>query len=268
MGIITLFRRARRRRLARAYPFSDELWAETLASRPGLRRLSPEAAGRLRELATAFAAEKEWLAPAGLELGEPFRALVAARACLPLLGLPEGLDWYDDWSSLIVTPREYAVSRRDYDEAGVVHEYEDEFAGEAFELGPVALSKFDVEDSGWGDGYEVVVHEMAHKLDGRDGSFDGAPPLPRGMSSAAWRSAFSGAYEDLRAKAALPPRRRRGGKLRAKRGPRLDVYAAEGPDEFFAVSCEYFFDRPELLASEYPAVFEQLLAFFRRDPRG
>jgi Mlc titration factor MtfA (ptsG expression regulator) len=121
----------------------------------------------------------------------------------------------------------------------------------------------DIEASGWGDGYNVVIHEMAHKLDGRDGSYDGCPPLHPGMDYGAWREAFSEAYGSLRSSLERP---RRPGSGRAKRGSRIDSYAAESPDEFFAVACEYFFERPALLDSEYPAVYAQLALFFRRDP--
>jgi len=115
------------------------------------------------------------------------------------------------------------------------------------------------------DGYNVVIHEMAHKLDGRDGVYDGCPPLHRGMDFDAWRDAFRASYESLRSSLERPaPRRGRGS--RAKRGPRIDSYAAASPDEFFAVACEYFYERPALLRSEYPEVYRQLTLFFRRDP--
>jgi Mlc titration factor MtfA (ptsG expression regulator) len=129
----------------------------------------------------------------------------------------------------------------------------------------VALSRVDIEASGWGDGYNVVIHEMAHKLDGRDGSFDGCPPLHAGMDYEAWRRSFSEAYESLRASMERPARRR-GQSPRSKRGPRIDTYAAESPDEFFAVACEYFYEKPALLLAEYPEVFRQLALFFKRDP--
>jgi Uncharacterized protein conserved in bacteria len=106
---------------------------------------------------------------------------------------------------------------------------------------------------------------MAHKLDGRDGNFDGCPPLHRDMDYGAWRSAFAAAYEDLRSKLERPAAKR-GRVSRAKRGSRIDSYAAESPDEFFAVACEYFYERPALLRSEYPEVYRQLSLFFRRDP--
>lgn len=261
MGLFSPFRAARRRRILERSPIGDGLWDWAIKEHRIFRWLGPADAVRLRELATVFLGEKRFDPVGGAALDDRLRVSIAAQACLPLLGLD--LDWYSDWSTIIVTPREYGVSKRDVDEAGVVHEYEDEFSGEAFDLGPVALSKLDVEASGWGDGYNVVIHEMAHKLDGRDGEFDGCPPLPRDMGYADWRAAFMPAFEDIREKAGRAPKRRS-----RRRGPRIDPYAAESPDEFFAVCCEYFYEKPFVLASEYPAVFAQLARFFRRDPRG
>jgi Mlc titration factor MtfA (ptsG expression regulator) len=259
MGFLSPFRAARRRRILDRSPIEDGLWDWAFKEHRIFRWLEPGDATRLRELATVFLGEKRFDPVGGAALDDELRVSIAAQACLPLLGLD--LDWYSDWSTIIVTPREYGVSKKEYDEAGVVHEYDDEFSGESFDLGPVALSRVDVEESGWGDGYNVVIHEMAHKLDGRDGEFDGCPPLHRDMDYAAWRAAFRPAFDDIREKAARAPRRRS-----RRRGPRIDPYAAESPDEFFAVACEYFYEKPFLLKSEYPAVFAQLALFFRRDP--
>ena len=46
----------------------------------------------------------------------------------------------------------------------------------------------------------------------------------------------------------------------------IDPYAAENPAEFFAVTSEYFFSAPDILATAYPQVYEQLRAFYRQDP--
>jgi Mlc titration factor MtfA (ptsG expression regulator) len=263
MSLFSPFRAARRRRILERSPIDEGLWAWAIKEHKIFRWLGEADREKLREFSTIFLAEKVFDPVAGVQLGEELKVSIAAQACLPLLGLD--MDWYSDWSTIIVTPKEYDVRKRDVDEAGVVHEYDDEFSGEAFDLGPVALSRVDVEASGWGDGYNVVIHEMAHKLDGRDGVFDGCPPLHRGMDQGAWRDAFRSAYETLRASLERPtPRRGKG--PRAKRGPRIDPYAAESPDEFFAVACEYFYERPALLRSEYPEVFAQLALFFRRDP--
>ena len=261
MSILHPFRKARRRKILAERPIPDGLWDWALAEHRIFRDLDEAERVKLRELATIFLGEKTFDPVGGLELDDETRVSVAAQAVLPLLGLEAGIDWYDDWSTIIVTEKEYGVKKRDVDEAGVVHEYDDEFAGEAFELGPVALSAVDIEASGWGDGYNVVIHEMAHKLDYRDGSFDGCPPLHDGMDPEAWRSAFSGAYSDLQAKLERPASRRAG---RRHRG--MDPYAAFSPEEFFAVACEYFYEKPAFLRSVYPDVYDQLVRFFRRDP--
>jgi Mlc titration factor MtfA (ptsG expression regulator) len=49
------------------------------------------------------------------------------------------------------------------------------------------------------------------------------------------------------------------------RGP-LNAYAGESLVEFFAVACEYFFDRPGRLQTIYPVVYDHLKEFFGQDP--
>jgi Mlc titration factor MtfA (ptsG expression regulator) len=135
-----------------------------------------------------------------------------------------------------------------------MHEWEEALIGEAWDLGPLILSWADVEASGLGDGYNVAIHEIAHKLDLLNGEVDGFPPLHRGMSRKAWVEAFTLAFNDLQ-------RRVDSGEDTA-----IDPYAAEEPGEFFAVLSEYFFELPELVEAEYPAVYRQLAAFYRQDP--
>ena len=261
MGVLSSLRAARRRRILDRFPIPAALWDWALSQHPIFRWLDDADAVRLRELATVFLAEKRFDPVGGAVVDDETRVSIAAQGCLPILGLD--MDWYSGWSTIIVTPREYKARRRDVDEWGVVHESDDELAGEVFDLGPVVLSREDVEASGWGDGYNVVIHEMAHKLDYRDGSFDGCPPLHDGMEAEAWRSAFSCAYSDLQAAQERPASPRSG---RRRRG--MDPYAASSPDEFFAVACEYFYEKPAFLRSLYPAVYGQLALFFRRDPLG
>jgi MtfA peptidase len=191
MSFLHPFRTARRRRILAGRPIPDELWDWALSEHRIFHWLDEADRRRLRDMAAIFLAEKAFDPVGGLVLDEETRLSIAAQAVLPLLGLEGGIDWYNDWSTVMVTEKEYEVTRRDVDEAGVVHEYDDQFAGEAFELGPVALSRADIEASGWGDGYNVVIHEMAHKLDARNGAYDGSPPMGPGMSAGDWQAAFS-----------------------------------------------------------------------------
>ena len=46
----------------------------------------------------------------------------------------------------------------------------------------------------------------------------------------------------------------------------IDPYAAESPAEFFAVMSEAFFEIPQVVQSEYPAVYAQLGLFYKQDP--
>ncbi len=46
----------------------------------------------------------------------------------------------------------------------------------------------------------------------------------------------------------------------------LDAYAAEAPDEFFAVASEAFFVTPHALKEEQPALYRLLASYYRQDP--
>jgi Mlc titration factor MtfA (ptsG expression regulator) len=111
-----------------------------------------------------------------------------------------------------------------------------------------------VEASGRGEGFNVVVHEFAHKLDMLSGEADGVPPLHSGMRVPEWVAAFDAAYDDLV------------DRLDRGEDPWLDPYAAEDSAEFFAVCAEMFFDVPDRLHAEYSDVYDQLARFFKQDP--
>lgn len=249
-----LFKNARRRRLLARRKIPEALWEETLADVPSLRRLDVDATRRLRDLALVLLHEKSFEAAGGLILDDAMRVRIAALACRPVLEL--GLDVYSDFKSIIVYPGEFVVRGREHeDEAGVVHRGDDVLSGEAWERGPVILGWEDVLASGRGEGFDLVAHEVAHKLDLTDGAINGVPALRRDMPFDEWVRTFQRAYDELNA--------------RLDRGEDtwLDPYAAEDPGEFFAVCTEAFFDVPSELHAEYPAVYAQLVAYFRQDPR-
>lgn len=248
----------RRKRVEDFDELSDALWREVRRDRPSLEALTGEDEARLRRLASWFRAAKDFVPTADFAVSELDEAEIAVLACLPILRL--GPAWYDDWSTVLVAPDGFSSTMTSVDEAGVVEEYDDELSGQVTELGPVLLSLPDVRESGFGDGYNVVVHEMAHKLDARDGLLNGRPPLSRAIDAKAWSRAFGEALEDLRSR--LERSGRRGGRRRGSARLPLDEYAAESPEEFFAVACEAYFDDPRALEKAYPEVFALLGAFF------
>ena len=206
---------------------------------------------KLRELVLLFLAEKEFAGAHGLDVTDEMRISIAAQACVPILEL--GLDWYRGWHGIVVYPGDFRVRRQELDEDGVVHEWEDDLAGEAMPGGPVVLSWDALAHD---PAINVVIHEFAHKLDMLNGEADGVPPLHAGMDRRAWREAFDEAYDgfcDV---------------VDRGRDTWLDPYAAEHPSEFFAVISEAFFREARETKRRYPDVYEQLALFYRQDPAG
>jgi Mlc titration factor MtfA (ptsG expression regulator) len=247
---------------------TPELWRQATAPWLFMRGLTEADAGRLRALCERFLASKHFSGTHGLEITPVMQVNVAAQACILVLEL--GIQWYEGWSEIIVYPSQFAPEREVMDEAGVVHLTQDPMAGEAWLGGPVVLSYEDVALSGDEDarvaGYNVVIHEFAHKLDMRQGDPNGFPPLHAGMSVGAWRKAFSEAYADFCERVDAADELAEQDEGEALDTLAIDPYGAESPGEFFAVVSEAFFETPELLSPEYPAVYEQLRQFYRQDP--
>jgi Mlc titration factor MtfA (ptsG expression regulator) len=251
-----------------ALAVTPELWRQATAPWLFMRGVGPAEAERLRALCEGFLARKHFSGTHGLEVTPLMRVHVAAQACILVLEL--GLEWYDGWSEIIVYPSQFAPEREVVDEAGVVHLTQDPMSGEAWLGGPVVLSYEDVAMTGDEGtrvaGYNVVIHEFAHKLDMLQGEPNGFPPLHAGMAPVAWRKAFSQAYADFCVRVDDADARADHDEGEALDGLPIDPYGAESPGEFFAVASEAFFETPELLAPEYPEVYEQLRLFYRQDP--
>ena len=236
---------------------SDALWERTVESLRIVDRLDSEERARLRLLAETFIRKKQFRWTDDLTPDEAVQASVAAQACLPVLNL--GLSWYSRWRTVLIVPEDYETDVTEVDEAGVVHEGTDFAAGEYAPFGLTVISLIDIAESGHGSGYNVVIHEAAHVIDARGGDLDGAPPLHTGMDPRRWTEAFTAAYTDLQRRATSP---RRSGRRKSA----FDLYAAEAPEEFFAIASEMFFERPFRVRSEYPDVYDELALFYRQNP--
>jgi Mlc titration factor MtfA (ptsG expression regulator) len=181
---------------------------------------------------------------------------IAAQAVLPVLNL--GLKWYDDFVGIVVHHGQVVARRTATDAAGVVHQWDDVLAGEAMDRGPVMLNWRDVEDAGATahQGYNLVIHEFAHKIDLRDGQADGCPPLPSRAARRAWLATLQAHYQVFREKVIVAERF--GGPAQW-----LDAYGATAIDEFFAVACEAYFVNRDRFRQEFPALVALFDPFFR-----
>ena len=243
----------------------DELWSWALEQHPICSRLSDERVAQLRTRTGELRARLYIDAVPGVPNAEELRLSVALQAALPVLEL--GVEWYRAVRTILLVPGEYEREQEAIDEAGVVHEGRDIVSGEFGQQAPVVLSVDDIEASGWGDGYNVVIHEMAHVLDGTNGELDGMPALPPRLSPASWREAMTDAYNDHLRRSRRAERAEAGGRTPTQ-PPIVDPYGAEGREEFFACALELIFERPAALRRGYPRLYEQLCAFLGFDPAG
>jgi hypothetical protein len=256
----------------------DPLWQGAVAHLPFIAALDDDELARLRTLTEQLLADKEMGATGGLELSAEMQVVIAVQACLPILNL--GIGWYRGWSGIVVYPAEFQVPREIVDDDGVVHEFTDTLAGEAWDGGPLLLSWADAaglqpQDGPWS--INVVIHEFTHKIDMLNGDPDGCPPLNRqlhaGIDPRLWQQALTDAYErfcaelDLLAEelpAGIDPDSGEADAYFARLP--LDPYAAQDEGEFFAVSSEQFFVDPARLQDAFPEWYALLAAFFRQDP--
>jgi Mlc titration factor MtfA (ptsG expression regulator) len=252
-----LFRwlKSRRRRKILATPFPAD-WQAWLDDQVDIyRMLEPASQQQLRDFIQVFVAEKNWEGLEGVEITDAIRVTVAALAGLLVLGRPD-LN-FDHVLSILIYPDVFRARQNTPNAAGVVSERREARIGEAWYRGPVVLSWEDVwEDARRdGPGGNVVLHEFAHQLDMLNGRLvDGTPPLKSRAEYDRWARVMGVEFERLR------------DRCRHRRPGVIDCYGAQDPAEFFAVSTEFFFERPYALRQQNPDLYEIFRDFFAVDP--
>lgn len=206
-------------------------------------RLSTAQQARLLDDLKVFAGEKEFVGLDGFTVDERARVLVSASAALMVLGLdiscldhvtrieirastidePSGVRRAGQYRHATLAGVPYGIVELSWDEAvqGLTHD----------------------------DGYNVVLHELAHAFDHGDGLLDALADHPR---YPAWQAALRH----------LPLGQRVvGDAVHSRLVP--DV---EGP-ELFAVATELFFEHPHRLHKLDAELFEAMAALYQLDPR-
>ena len=258
-GAHAAWRRWREDRASRRRAIPEALWLLTLARYPFLGWRSAEQLTRLRHLTTLFLAHKEFSGAKGLVVTDEMAVAVAAQAVLPILNIDGGLQLYAGFVGIVMHSGAVVAPREVVGDDGVVHEYDEELAGEAMQDGPIMLSWHDVEaaaaDSCHADwAYNVTIHEFAHVIDMVDGVADGVPPLADRAARRHWTQVLEAAYEDFCVQ------------VDAQCRTAIDPYAAQSIEEFFAVTVETFYVQPQALQQAAPGVYRLLADHFRDDP--
>ena len=242
---------ARRRARIAAQPF-PVAWRRILRQRvPAAARLPADLQQRLKQHILVFVAEVPFIGCRGQAITDEVRITIAAQACLLLLGQARPVR-YPRLRQVLVYPGAFAVQAAQAAEGGVVHEQRQALAGQSWAHGQVVLGWAEVLAGAAdpGDGQNVVVHEFAHQIDQDKGVADGRPWLPGPARRRRWTAVMDAAFDQLhREPSAL-----------------IGSYAATSPAEFFAVVSELFFEQPQALAAEVPAVYQELVLLYQVHP--
>ncbi len=219
---------------------------------PILDRLPPTLRVSLEGKINLFLNQVTFTGCDGLEVTDEMRFSIAAQACLLVVNSDQ---WYDNLTTVLIYPNAFK-SRQQRHSGYVVTEQEIIRTGESWDRGPVILSWAHSRRGALNDhdGHNVVFHEFAHQLDDLSGGTNGVPVLGKGQSYAEWEQVFLAAF-DAHVRA-----------VEAGRNTLIDAYGATGHEEFFAVTVELFFERPEALRDTAPEFYGQLSKFFRLNP--
>lgn len=240
-------RRTRTRALAEPLPAAALALLEDRV--PLYRALPGTLKPALQRAMREFLHDKHFVGCDGLAITEEMRLVIAAQACLLVCARAQAR--YTGFTSVLVYPDAFVVDLVEHDgEIEIVSE--ETRAGESWAGGPVILSWRDVEEglAVPDDGYNVVLHEFAHKLDDENDLGEGLPVLRDPAQLESWARVLSQEFAALQ----------RG------EGCLLDDYGAVSPAEFFAVVTETFFEQGAELAREHPALYAEFRRYYGLDP--
>ena len=238
-------RKVHRRRALLREPF-PAAW-EAVLQRDVLffRALDPEGRRQFRRKVQMFLGEKR-ITGIKVQLDTTTRVLAAASAVIPIFGFPDW-EWHQIHEVLVYPNRfdgefEVGDSSR-HNILGMVG------TGSLNRL--MILSQPDVINGfrNATDKRNVGVHEFAHLIDKSDGVIDGLPGI--GLERQAvgpWVALMRRKMADIEEGKSDIPR-----------------YALTNEAEFFAVTSEYFFERPGLMERKHPELFAALERVFSQD---
>jgi len=239
---------------AQESPRSPELpWEQALAI-PVLATLAVDDREKLIQLAGRFLQQKRIVTLQNLELDLLQNCRIALLFCLPVLEL--GIEWLDGFHEILVYPAPFIVDDEWEDDIGLVHSQRMVQSGQSWQQGPIILNWLDIQDSFDASGFNLIVHEVAHKLDTRNGDRASGVPLIPLRDVAGWEHDLHAAMNNIQDEIDMV----------GENAASIDAYAATDPAECFAVLSEYFFSAPELFAPRFPALWQRFCHFYQQDP--
>jgi len=234
-------------------PIDTLPWQQALAI-PLLSSLSEAEQQKLIQLAKRFLQQKRLTPLQGFTLNDLKSTRIALLFCLPVLEL--GIDWLDGFYEVLIYPQPFAVEDEWEDDSGLVHNQYSVHSGQSWQQGPVVLNWLDIKDSFDASGFNLIIHEVAHKLDMRNGGYASGVPLTSLRDIAGWEHDLHAAMNHIQDEIDLV----------GEEATSVDAYAATDPAECFAVLSEYFFSAPQLFTPRFASLYHRFCQFYQQDP--
>lgn len=173
------------------------------------------------------------------------KVMIAASAIIPIFNFKE---WeYVNLNEVLLYPDAFG---HEFEQEGQ-HRYTLGMVGNGAMNNVMLLSQYELRQSfiNKTGKTNVAIHEFVHLIDKTDGSVDGVPEFI------------------LERKYILPWLQLMQKSIKQIIEDRSDInsYGATNEAEFFAVVAEYFFERPELLKTKHPELYELLSKIFRQE---
>lgn len=180
---------------AQETPQQDNPPQEDALAIPILHSLTTEEQTRLVALAERFLQQKRFVPLQGFELDSLKSARIALLFCLPVLEL--GIEWLDGFHEVLIYPASFVVDDEWEDDIGLVHNQRIVQSGQSWQQGPIVLNWVDIRDSFDASGFNLIIHEVAHKLDMRNGDRASGIPLIPLREVAGWEHDLHAAMENI-----------------------------------------------------------------------
>lgn len=180
------------------------------------------------------------------EVEEIDKVYIAASAIIPIFGFD---DWeYINLNEVLLYPGSF---NHDFEQQGadrnILGMVGDGAINNAMILSRPELREAFVNKTGKTN---TAIHEFIHLVDKTDGSVDGIPEFFLDKQYVLpWLEMIQQGIKNI-----------------LENRSDINPYGATNQAEFFAVAAEYFFERPDLLQSKHPELFELLVKIFRQRP--
>jgi Mlc titration factor MtfA (ptsG expression regulator) len=172
------------------------------------------------------------------------RVLIGASAVIPIYAFPE---WeYVNLNEVLVYPETFSEEfEQEGDHRSVLG-----MVGSGAMQHVMVISQHALRQgfSNKSDKNNTAIHEFVHLIDKTDGDVDGVPEiLLQHQYTLPWLDMMHKAIKEI-----------------MKNKSDINPYGATNQAEFFAVVSEYFFERPDLLRSKHPELYEMLSRIFNK----